>query len=281
MFTGSELVAALFGVTSAVMWGIGDFSGGLATRRISALTVTLLVEGVGLVVLLLVALAWGEPLPVWPDFWWSGAGGVLGLFGLMALYRAMALGQMGLAAPVTAVLAAGLPVIVSIATQGFPHFFHLVGLVTALLGIWLISRPQGQVGRPAGLGLAVAAGIGFGGYLVCLAQVETGAILWPVAIARAVSIILILGLALAGRRLIKPSTAMLPLILLAGVMDTGGNTFFVLAEQAGRLDVAGTLSSLYPAVTVLLALLILKEKLTRVQGLGVLLALLAIPLIVS
>jgi drug/metabolite transporter (DMT)-like permease len=210
---------------------------------------------------------------------WGGVAGLAGLVGLMGLYRAMAIGPMSIAAPVTAVLSASAPVVVGALTQGFPGPRRLLGFALALAGIWLLARPVSATRRPAGLGLAVVAGLGFGGFLVCIAQVQAPAVFWPLVAARSAGIALLAILALTGRpvRRLAPG-ACLP-IGLAGLMDAAGNALFVLAERAGRLDVAGVLASLYPATTVLLALLILRERPRRPQGAGMLLALIAVPLI--
>lgn len=281
MLNGTEFGAVVFGLASAATWGVGDFSGGLATRRVSVLTVTLLSQAAGLVLLVLLALIWGEKLPSLADVGWGSLAGLVGLVGLMALYRAMAIGQMGIAAPVAAVLSASLPVAVGAMTQGAPELPRLGGFVLAVVGIWFISRPQNVQGRPAGLGLAIAAGVCFGGFLLGIAQVEQNAVFWPLVAARTASIMAMLLAMGAGQKLALPDASILPLIILTGAMDAGGNAFFALAEQSGRLDVAGALASLYPATTVILALSILKEKLVLWQGIGVLLALLAVPLIAS
>jgi drug/metabolite transporter (DMT)-like permease len=279
MTHGSELAAVIFGLASAATWGVGDFSGGLATRRTPVLTVTLLSQIAGLILLMLLALARTESLLSFSDMAWGSAAGLVGLVGLVAFYQAMAIGQMGLAAPVAAVLSASLPVVVGAFTQGWPDLAHLSGFILALAGIWLISRPQQGVGRPAGLGLAIVAGLGFGGFLIFIAQVQTNAVFWPLVVARTASIASMVAFIVARQKVALPAKNALLLILLAGVMDAGGNTFFVLSEQVGRLDVAGALASLYPATTVLLALLVLKEKIGKWQGIGILLALISVPLI--
>lgn len=281
MMHGTEFGAVIFGLASAATWGVGDFSGGLATRRISVLTVTLLSQVTGLILLALLALIWGENFPSLADLGWGGLAGLIGLVGLMALYRAMAIGQMGIAAPVAAVLSASLPVAVGALTQGLPHLPRQLGFILAVIGIWFISRPQKMQGRPAGLGLAIIAGLCFGGFLLGIAQVQQNAVFWPLVAARTASIVVMLVAVGTGQKLVMPTPSILPLIVLTGAMDAGGNAFFALAEQAGRLDVAGALASLYPATTVILALSILKEKLVLWQGIGVLLALLAVPLIAS
>jgi drug/metabolite transporter (DMT)-like permease len=281
MMSGTEFGAVIFGLASAATWGVGDFSGGLATRRVSVLTVTLLSQVAGLILLALLAFIWGENFPSLADVGWGGLAGLMGLVGLMAFYKAMAIGQMGTAAPVAAVLSASLPVAVGAVTQGLPHLPRQLGFILAVIGIWFISRPQKMEGRPAGLGLAIIAGLCFGGFLLGIAQVQQDAVFWPLVVARTASIVVMLVAVGAGQKLAMPALSILPLIILTGAMDAGGNAFFALAEQAGRLDVAGALASLYPATTVILALSILKEKLVLWQGIGVLLALLAVPLIAS
>jgi drug/metabolite transporter (DMT)-like permease len=193
----------------------------------------------------------------------------------------MAVGQMGIVAPVTAVLAASLPVIVGAITQGLPSAIHLIGFVLALVGVFFISRPEGSAGKPTGLGYAFIGGLGFGAFFILIAQVRDNSVFWPLAAARAASVILMLAVVLVSRRFDRPDRRALNWILLSGVMDVCGNIFFVLAEQTGRLDIAGVLSSLYPATTVLLALVVLRDRLTRVQTIGVVLAMAAIPLIAS
>ncbi len=281
MATLSDLASVAFGLSSAATWGVGDFSGGLATRRTPVRTVIIVSQIIGLVTLVVLALLRTEAAPLPEDILWGAAAGVVGQIGLVALYRAMAIGQMGIAAPVTAVLSATLPALFGIITQGSPDILHVVGFALALAGVWLLSRPEGAKGRPAGLLLALIGGCGFGGFLILIAQVHANAIFWPLSAARAASLAVQVGLALWTRRFDPPAPNVLPLIILAGLMDAGGNAFFVFAEQAGRLDVAGVLSSLYPATTVLLAVLILKEKLTRMRLLGVLLTLVAVPLIAA
>jgi drug/metabolite transporter (DMT)-like permease len=279
MINGSEFASVVFGLASAATWGVGDFSGGLASRRVPVLTVTLLSQVAGLVLLVLLALIWQENLPTVVDIGWGSLAGFMGLIGLMAFYRAMAIGQMGVAAPVAAVLSASLPVAVGVTTQGVPELPRQIGFGLAVLGIWFISRPQRTAGRPAGLGLAILAGLCFGGFLLCIAQVQTHSVFWPLVAARTVSIMVMLVSAMLGQKLVRPAQSILPLIILTGAMDAGGNAFFALAEQAGRLDVAGVLASLYPATTVILALSILKERFVLWQGIGVLLALIAVLLI--
>lgn len=235
----------------------------------------------GLLALVGLAVARSEPLPSAADLAWGASAGLSGSLGLAALYRALAIGRMGIAAPVTAVLAAAMPVLFSAWTEGPPRPSQLIGFALALAGVWFVSRPDGQVDVRRGLGLAVFAGAAFGGLFVLIGQVGPGAVFWPLVAARGAAFLLMLAIAVAGRRPWLPDAALLPLVILAGVLDVGGNAFFVLARQAGRLDVSAVLASLYPAATVLLARLVLHERVSRLQAAGIAATLAAVPLIAA
>ncbi|MDQ6694121.1 MAG: DMT family transporter [Chloroflexota bacterium] len=280
---GSDLAAAILGLISAASWGAADFSGGIASKRANAFVVVAASQGAGLVLLVCLALLFGQPVPSVDALLWGGGAGLLGGLGLAALYRALASGQMGVAAPVTAVLSAALPVLFAAIVQGAPGPLQVAGFGAGLLGIWLLSRPAGSGGRPRGLGLALLAGAGFGGFLILIHQAGEAGFLWALASARVASLGLMLVIVLATARRDLPQTwrGLWVPVLLAGILDVGGNAFFVLAAGVGRLDVAAVLSSLYPASTVLLARLVLKERLTRTQAAGIGVALLAIPLIAA
>ena len=137
----------LFGLAASCSWGTGDFSGGLASRRAHVFSVVLAAYLVGMVLLPILALAWSEPLPSWRDALWGASAGLAGTLGLTAFYRALAVGRMGINAPITAVLAASLPVIFSAFTQGFPGPLQLAGFVVALLSVALVSRPERSAAR--------------------------------------------------------------------------------------------------------------------------------------
>jgi len=186
---------------------------------------------------------------------------------------------MGIAAPVSAVLTASLPVLFSALTQGLPSLLQLGGFVLALLAIALISRPERTKGRPEGIGLALLAGCGFGCFFILISRVSPSATFWPLAMARFTSVFFLLIVVRIRQQPVLPKMTVAPLVLLAGVLDAMRNAFFVLAAHTGRLDIAAVLSSLYPAATVLLAAILLRERVTRVQAVGILLALIAIPLI--
>ena len=273
------LSAIAFGLAASLSWGTGDFSGGLASRRTSVFTIVAAAHATGLVLLIALALTWSEPLPSALDVVWGGTAGLAGAVGLASFYRALAVGRMGITAPITAVLAASLPVLFSAFVQGLPGLLQLVGFALALVAVGLISRPEAAGGRPEGVGLALLAGLGFGGFLILIGQVSPTAIFWPLTVARLSSFLFMFAIVLTRRQELLPKKSVFPLVLLAGTLDVAGNAFFVLATHAGRLDVAAILSSLYPAVTVLLASIILRERVTRLQAVGIIFALIAIPLI--
>ena len=277
--TGSELAPALLGLASAACWGAGDFGGGLASKRTSVYGVVIVSQLIGVTLLIASALAFGERMPPTDHLLWGVLAGVCGAVGLQALYRALAQGRMGMAAPVSAVITAAVPVIAGALLEGLPGGMQLLGFGLALIGVWFISRADDTPLAPADLGLPILAGLGFGFFLVLINRASDVAVLWPLIAARFASLSTILAVAALSRRAWRPAVNQLPLIALTGALDAGGNTFFALAAQMGRLDVAAVLSSLYPASTVWLAWIILKERITRMQSVGIIAALTAIVLI--
>ncbi len=157
----------------------------------------------------------------------------------------------------------------------------MIGFGVAIVGIWLLARPERLGGRPAGLRLAITAGLGFGTFFIALDQVSASAVFWPLVAGRVTACAAMVVFALATHRSLRPDRSLAGLLVLAGVLDVAGNYFFLLAVQSGRLDIAAVLGSLYPAITAILAVLLIRERLTRVQGLGVCAAILAIVLITS
>lgn len=275
-----ELAAVVLGLTSALSWGGGDFCGGLATRRASVLYVLLIGQGCGMLLMITMALVWGEPLPSAAALGWSIAAGAAGACGLAALYQALSAGSAALVAPLSAVLAAALPVLFSALTAGLPGPWQIGGFAAALLGIWLIARGHGAGGARNGLGLALLAGCSFGAFFILIHWASAEATFWPLAAARATALVLTAALVVLRRD--KPVVSgMFGLAMLSGLLDVGGNLFFVLAGQAGRLDVAAILSSLYPASTVLLSRVVLGERVSLVQRIGLAATFVAIALIAS
>lgn len=272
-------LAAIFALSAAAAWGSGDFTSGLASRRAGPFHTVLVSYSVGMAALVVVALARREPIPPAPDLFWGALAGISGMLGLGFLMRGFAAGRMGIVAPVSAVLAAAIPVLISMLVEGLPGTLQLLGFALALPGIWLLSRPEPGSGRPQGLGMALLAGLGFGIFFTALGQVGDSAVFWSLAASRLVAVALMLLFALASGRSLLPANLPLQLLVPAGLLDVGGNLFFLLATLTGRLDVAAVLASLYPAVTALLARLVAGEHLARVQIAGVAAAVLAIVLI--
>lgn len=273
------LTTVVFGLAASLSWGCGDFNGGLASRKSNAASVATAAYSIGFVLFIILALVAREPLPSAPDVFWGGLAGLAGAVGLIAFYSALSIGRMGLAAPISAVLTAALPVIFSAFTEGLPGPLQIVGFVLALLAITLISRPEPSKGRPEGIGLALLAGCGFGSFFILISRVSPAEVYWPLAVARFTAILLLLIVVWLRHLPPAPPMKVAPFVLLAGVLDALGNAFFVFATHSGRLDVAAVLSSLYPVATVLLAMIVLRERATRLQALGILLALVAVPLI--
>jgi drug/metabolite transporter (DMT)-like permease len=275
------LLGILFALTSSFVWGAADFSGGFATRRSNQFQVLALSALSGMVILAVCALLWREGFPGYHSLIWAILGGMAGAVGLAALYRGLSIGEAASVAPTAAVIGAALPVAFGIFSEGFPSAARLAGFILAFIGIWLVSRSaatESALSRQGFL-LACLAGVGFGGFFILLGQVEPGKILTPLVVARGVEFITAI-LLIRVNRLSFPSLTSNPVALLAGVLDAGGNVFYLLAKQFIRLDVAAVLSSMYPASTILLASLVLKERVSRNQGAGVLVCLAAIALII-
>lgn len=281
MIDGAGLGAVTFGLLASLSWGASDFSGGLSARRVHVFGVITVSYAVWLALLVALALARSEPIPKGSDLVWGAAAGLAGVTGLTAQYRALAVGRMGIVAPVAAVLGTSIPVLFAAISEGLPGAGQLAGFALAIAGVWIIARPEVSGGRPDGLGLAVLAGLGFGAFFILIDQVSEGAVFWPLVAARGMSFVVLALIVMASSVAWRPDRSALPLVIVAGVLDVGGNTFFLLAAQAGRLDVASVMSSLYPMVTVLLARLVLQEHVTRLQTAGIAAAVAAIPLIAA
>jgi len=272
-------IAILFGLLSALTWGAGDFNGGLAVKRSNPYGVIAIAHTISLLLLLITVFIVGEPIPPLHDWLWGGASGLAGGIGLMLLYRALAEGRMSVAAPVSAVVAATLPILVGLLQDGLPALWVLTGFALALLAVWLISGGEGLAIHFDDLRMPVVAGIAFGAFFIFIERASQTALLWPLIAVRIVSISIMLGYALLTRQdWIPKRESMIP-IILSSLLDTFGNAFYALSARTGRLDVAAVLGALYPGTTVVLAWVFLKERISRVQAIGILLALGAIVLL--
>ena len=278
MSAAPQFATAAYGMAAVLAWGTSDFLGGYATRRANAFLFTTVVNIGGLLLVGTLAVATHAPLPSGRSAAWMLAGGISGGAALAIFYRALSSGRMGLTAPVAAVLSAAIPAVFSMYREGLPGSVPMLGFVLAAIGLWLITRPEAG-STPDGIGFAVLAGIGFASFYLCVRQAGDASPLWIASLTRTGGLIItgLIVLLLGKFRDITPAGVRWG--LLTGCIDSIGTIFFVCAIQTGRLDEAVVISSLYPAVTVLLARLFLKEHLTRWRFVGLLAALAAVPMI--
>jgi drug/metabolite transporter (DMT)-like permease len=281
----------LLAIASAAFYGSADFIGGLVSRRVAAIPVVLISQAAGLLLvgLLLPLLPDASPTPA--DFWWGAGAGVAGGSGVGLLYYALAIGTMSAVAPTTAVTAVAIPVIISIVIGERPGALAVTGILLGVGAIVLVGRQtvvappsSGPIARPqrsSGLGIALGAGVAIGIFLLTLAQTRAQAGLWPLLSARFASVALVAAFALARRSSLRMPGRMATLTIGGGVLDMAANALYLVAAQTGPLSPVVTLSSLYPASTVLLARVILGERLNAWQIVGVVCALIAVVLIVG
>lgn len=266
-------MAVLLALASALVYGAADFCGGLASRRASTVAVVVVSQAAGLVALLLL-LPFLPGTPNLPDLAWGAAAGVAGSSGLLLFYRALAGGTMSVVAPVTAVTAASVPVLVGLVRGESIAVPALIGIAAALVSVTLISAEAGPPSlralREADLVPAAVSGAAFGVFFVMLHQSSDDSGLWPLVGARGISVSALLLGALALRRPLGLPRPSIGLVVLAGVADMAANALFLVATQQGLLAITGVLASLYPVSTVVLAQAVLRERLARTQlaGLG-------------
>ena len=274
-----------------MLYGAADFTGGLTTRRASTIPVVLLSQAAGMAVLALILPLLPHTSPTRADLLWGAAAGLTGGIGVALLYHALAIGTMAVVAPTTAVCAVAIPVVVSVLLGERPAPLAIAGIALGIVSIVLVSQqretrgqheaPASPRSRQSGIGTALASGIAIGFFLLSFAQTGSGAGLWPLLVARLVSVTLFGVMAIAGGRAIRMPARVTALAIVAGVMDMLANALYLLAVRQGPLSIVVTLSSLYPASTVLLARIVLGERLQPWQITGVGCALAAVVLIVS
>jgi len=312
-----QFAPAACSLGAVFIWGASDFAGGYASRRANAFVFTAASHVFALVLMLGIALAQDAPFPSRTATLWALLAGGIGGFSLAFFYRALAEGKMGLTAPIAALLSAAIPTLADIAMEGAPHAWTFAGFALAIVAIWLITRaepaqkPRSEVEPPPdsaesltpdaaaaappedaydeektglpprAVAVAALAGVGFAAFYLCIRQAGAGSPLWISAISRAASFLTTAIAVIVTRapiRLDLPRTAM---AAVAGSFDITGSALFIFASQHGRLDEAVVISSLYPAVTVIMARLILKEHFSRWRFVGLLAALAAVPLIAA
>lgn len=279
----------LLGLLVALSYGAGDFFGGLASRRVATPVVVVVSQAVGLVLLGSIVAFTGGHEPIGDDVVAGAASGTIGLIGLLLLYRGLASGAMSVIAPITAVGAAVLPLGWGLLDGERPGALALLGVVLALGAVALVAAPADETaagttpvaGHAKEVALALGAGAAFGVVFILLGTTSEASGLWPVLSARLASVAIVtVGTIVAGHRIGVPRGTRW-LVVGAGVLDVSANAFYVVAAREGLISLVSVLSSLYPAATVLLARIVLRERVTSRQRAGLGLALVGVGLIAA
>ena len=283
-------MSLLLALAAAAAYGAADFLGGLASRK-SAIAAVIVAQQTLALVLALMAAPLLTGVPNAPNLIWGALAGLAYALGIFLLYRGLATGQMSVVAPITGVCAPCLPVLIGLLTGERPGFWALTGVVLAGAAIVLVSWAPDATRRAAEPGSAAAraqrqvvftaigAGMAFGAFLALSAQTSSDAGLWPLVSGRAVTLLVHLGVALATRQPLRLARASLWTALAGGAIDLCANALYLVATRSALISLVGTVTSLYPATTVLLASLVLRERIQARQGLGLVCAALAVLLI--
>lgn len=268
-------MAAALALCGALSWGVGDFLGGLAARKVTVLVVLAVSQAVGLVGVALWVWLAADPFPGVEELLPAWAAGLAGLVGLGALYRGLAIGAMGIVAPISA--ASPIVPLAVDATRGIvPGALQWLGVGLVLAGIATLSREPSSAGGQrvaAGAGLAIVAALGFGGFVVGLDAGADESAPWAVLAARSTSVALVVAAALLTSTSLRPSRALLPMLVAVGVFDTGANVCVAFATTHGAAGTVAVLSALYPVVTIVLARLVVGERLGAARRAGGIVAL--------
>lgn len=280
-----QFAPAACSVSAVFIWGAADFAGGLGSRRANAFVLTAFSHACGFALMFAVALAYGGVFPSDPSILWALAAGAVGGFSLAIFYRTLAAGQMGLTAPIAALLGAAIPTLANIAMEGAPSRWTIAGFGLAVAAIWLITRPEtssgGEAGSsPKGALMAALAGVGFAGFYLCIHQ-ASGSPVWVATVSRVGSFTATAVAVAVTRAPLTLNRHSAVLGMAAGFFDITASALFIFASEHGRLDEAVVITSLYPAVTVLLARIVLKERFSLWKVVGLLAALAAVPMIAA
>jgi drug/metabolite transporter (DMT)-like permease len=284
-------VVVIFGLAAAILYGSADFLGGAASRRARALSVLTVSAPAGAIIILAAALAAGGPVRM-AGLGWAAAGGAVGGAGLIVFYAGLAAGPMSVVAPVSALVSTVLPVSVALASGERPGLAVYLGALLCLAAIVLVSmegggsrqRPAGHPGPGRGIACGVASGVAFGLFFLFLRNAGTGGVLWPAAASRIAGTALMIGAAAwmgAPPAWRGSSARLLAAAIASGVLDAAANACYILATRAGLLGMAVVLTSLYPGATVLLARIVLGERMRSVQRAGLCLAAVGVVLVTA
>lgn len=276
------MAVVVLGLASAITWGSGDFGGGLMSRRAPLFGVVGVTQIVGMFAALALAILLNEPFPDPADMVWAAGAGLCGMVGITSLYRGLAEGRMAVVAPVTGVLGATIPVVFGFAVEGTPQPATIVGIAGALVAVVLVTRTAGDgSNRPSGIRWALLAGLAIGGFNICIGQFSGSSAFGLLVIIRLLQTALIGFLIVIWRQPWRVPRVVLPKLVVIGMLDMTGNAAFILAAQVGALAIATVLASLYPVMTVLLAIVILRERVTRSHVAGFVLTGVSIVLITA
>jgi drug/metabolite transporter (DMT)-like permease len=274
------MAVVILGFLASLGWGVADFGGGLSSRRAPVLGVLLWSQVASLAVGVPAFFLSGEPPMQGMDLGIAALGGFLGAAGLALLYRGLAVGRMGVVAPVAAVLMAAVPVLYGFVVEEVPSVFAIAGIGFAIASVALVSRsPAAPDGRPSGIGYAVAAGLTFAGFTIAASGLGDGLVISPVVVIRVVSILAIGTWIVARRAQWRVPRRLLPLLFAIGVIDMAATGAYLSAIAIGPLAIAAILGSLYPVVTTILAAVVLRERISRIHAVGIVTAAVAVVLI--
>ncbi|CAN5456083.1 DMT family transporter [soil metagenome] len=267
---------------AALVYGVGDYFGGRASRTQPSVVVTAIGQVVSLVLVVAAVLAMGTSVPSASTWWWSIGGGIVGALGITGLYHGFAHGEISVVAPTSAVIGAALPVVVGLSLGERPTVLALVGIVVAVAAVALVSGAVGHHQHntpPRIVALAVVAGACFGLLYVAFNRTDPDSGLWPLLIARFASVPMLLMIGASARVRPARDRSSLQLSVVSGVFDMGANVLYLVAVRGGMLSVVSAVAALYPATTVALAFGLDKERVTRWQAVGMVAAAAALVLV--
>lgn len=267
-------MAILLAGLSALLYGAADFCGGLASRKSPVFAILVFSQACGLALAVSATVVLGTGFPGWRDLAWGAAAGAAGALGIAALYTALATTIVAVASPLAAVVGAAIPMLLGVITGDRPGILSWVGVGLAFPAILLLTAGPLENGGAAKLRravwLGIVAGVSFGVFFTAISRTTSGSGLWPLVAARSTTVVCVAIFALLTRRPLRLAAGAMPLAIAAGLMDMGANIAFLLASRSGMLTLVAVISSLYPAPTVVLAWLVMREKLSwlRVAGLA-------------
>lgn len=271
------LGSILLGLAAAVAFGISDYTGGIASRRYATFTVLVMSQFFGAVMFFALGVLTNDPLPTFEQSLALAFAGVIGAVGINLFLYGLAVSKMSMIAPASAAVTAAVPILFTLSTQGLPEALTVAGFIVALVAVWLIASGGSLSGLDwQALWIPLAVGGITGIVFTIISQATTTSTFYALVVLRLTSMAANLAFATIRKQPYFVRKPDLPLIAVTGILNGGGVILFTLAVQGGRLDVTAVLINMAPAVTVFMAALLLRERLNRLQGVGVALALLAI-----